>query len=157
MSRSELSFDYLKAKQRSSREGFPPDFGLRIHRAISWLGRSESEEGDDAARFLFLWIAFNAAYADERGRRDEERDAFRDFFEQLQELDAEHRIYNSVWERFPASIRMFLENRFVFAPFWAFHNGVAGYENWEDRFAAAKRAFNQAIIGKRTALGPVFS
>ena len=56
----------LKAKQRAIREGFPETMGLRAHRAISWIGRAEACGDDDDARFVFLWIAFNAAYADER-------------------------------------------------------------------------------------------
>ena len=39
--------------------------GLRVHRALSWLRRAELCEGDEDARFIFLWIALNAAYADE--------------------------------------------------------------------------------------------
>ncbi|NEU35080.1 hypothetical protein GN156_30950, partial [bacterium LRH843] len=56
----------LKAKQRAIREGFPETMGLRAHRAISWIGRAEACGEDDDARFIFLWIAFNAAYADEQ-------------------------------------------------------------------------------------------
>jgi len=61
-------FDHaaLKAKQRAIRSGFPETMGLRAHRAISWIGRAEACGADDDARFIFLWIAFNAAYADER-------------------------------------------------------------------------------------------
>ena len=53
----------LKTKQRAIRAGFPETMGLRAHRAISWIGRAETCGGDDDARFIFLWIAFNAAYA----------------------------------------------------------------------------------------------
>lgn len=56
----------LKTKQRAIRAGFPETMGLRAHRAISWIGRAEACGDDDDARFIFLWIAFNAAYADER-------------------------------------------------------------------------------------------
>ena len=55
----------LKARQRAMRDSFAPSLSLRTHRALSWLGRAESETADDDARFLFLWIAFNAAYANE--------------------------------------------------------------------------------------------
>jgi hypothetical protein len=55
----------LKTKQRAIREGFPQTMGLRVHRAISWIGRAEACGADDDAKFIFLWIAFNAAYADE--------------------------------------------------------------------------------------------
>lgn len=54
----------LKAKQRAIRDGFPETMGLRVHRAISWVGRAEDCGDDHDARFIFLWIAFNAAYAD---------------------------------------------------------------------------------------------
>lgn len=54
-----LEFSALKEKQRAIRAGFPETMGLRVHRAISWVGRSEACDGDDDARFLFLWIAFN--------------------------------------------------------------------------------------------------
>ncbi|TJV93347.1 MAG: hypothetical protein E5X52_31940 [Mesorhizobium sp.] len=66
-----LKFEALKEKQRQLRAGFPENFGLRVHRSISWIGRAEAEVNDPAAAFLFLWIAFNAAYADERDVRGE--------------------------------------------------------------------------------------
>lgn len=61
-----LSFSALKEKQRAIRAGFPETMGLRVHRSISWIGRAEACGDDHDARFIFLWIAFNAAYADER-------------------------------------------------------------------------------------------
>ena len=44
----------------------------RLHRALSWLGRAEHEKDDDDARFLFLWVAFNAAYGLELRERSDE-------------------------------------------------------------------------------------
>lgn len=61
-----LTHAELKTKQRAIREDFPETMGLRVHRAISWIGRAEACGTDDDAKFIFLWIAFNAAYADER-------------------------------------------------------------------------------------------
>ena len=80
----------LKAKQRAIRAGFPETMGLRAHRAISWIGRAEACGDDDDARFIFFWIAFNAAYADEREFQTVapgERAAFVDFFGKLVALD----------------------------------------------------------------------
>ena len=140
----------LKATQRALREGFPPDMGLRVHRSISWIGRAERETEDCDARFVFLWIAFNAAYADERdfavpavggnARRD-----FAAYFEHLIRLDQAHRIYNAIWQKFPGPIRLLMENRYVFQPFWSHHNGIEGYEDWSRRFAAASRTFVAAV------------
>ena len=64
-----MDFKTLKARQREERENYPINLGLRVHRALSWLDRAEQSDDDDA-RFIFLWIAFNAAYANEIGDRD---------------------------------------------------------------------------------------
>ncbi len=61
----QLFYAELKTTQRKYRDGFPSGLGLRTHRSLSWLQRAEQEQGDDDARFIFLWIAFNAAYAHE--------------------------------------------------------------------------------------------
>ena len=42
----------LKSKQRAIRDGFPETMGLRVHRAISWIGRGEACVDDDSARLL---------------------------------------------------------------------------------------------------------
>ncbi|WP_051521170.1 HEPN domain-containing protein [Rubellimicrobium mesophilum] len=152
--RRDLGFEALKARQRAIRSDFPEPFGLRIHRTLSWLARAESEPTDPAAMFLFLWIAFNAAYADESdvlGERPQgERGAFAWFFGQLDQLDSERRLYACVWERFSGPIRLLLENRYVYGPFWSHHNGQPGYENWETRFATARRAFHAALARQDT-------
>ena len=106
----------LKTKQRAIRAGFPETMGLRAHRAISWIGRAEACGDDDDARFIFLWIAFNAAYADEREFQTVapgERAAFVDYFGKLVALDDGRRIYNALWQRFSGPVRMLMENRYV--------------------------------------------
>lgn len=141
----------LKTKQRAIREGFPETMGLRVHRAISWIswiGRAETCRDDDDARFIFLWIAFNAAYADEREFQSiapGERAAFQDYFGRLVTHDHGHRIYNALWQRFSGPVRMLMENRYLFNPFWQHHNGIEGFEDWEDRFKASSRGFAHAF------------
>ena len=88
-------FEELKTKQRRIRDGFPQTMGLRIHRSISWVGRSEACGEDHDGRFIFLWIAFNAAYADEREFQSiapGERAAFRDYFGKLVAHDTDRAI-----------------------------------------------------------------
>ena len=143
----------LKAKQRALRDGFPETMGLRVHRSISWIGRAEAAEDDDA-RFIFLWIAFNAAYAGEqefRGRGLSEREAFQDFFVQMVRLDMKRRIYDQIWEGFSGPIRMLMHNRYVFNPFWHHHNGIAGHENWERKFGASATHFARVVEEQDTA------
>ena len=118
------------------------DLPLRVHRAISWIGRAAQETEDHDAEFIFSWIAFNAAYAQEIHSAQDmsERSRLRDFFRQLLRLDSEGRLFDAVWDMFSESIRTLLENKYVFQPFWQFHNGVRGYEDWELRFEASRRS-----------------
>ena len=149
-----LKFSALKEKQRAIRAGFPETMGLRVHRAISWVGRAEACDGDDDARFLFLWIAFNAAYADEREFQSiapGERAAFLDFFGKLVALDKEKKVYKALWQKFTGPVRLLMDNRFVFNPFWQHHNGIDGYDDWEARFNASVRSFTQAFQAGDTA------
>lgn len=145
------SFEILKEKQRTIRDQFPEALGLRVHRSISWLGRAEKETSDSDVRFILLWIGFNAAYASDIIEDiSSERGAFRLFFDTLIELDKDHRIYNAVWERFPHEIRLLLNNKYVFAPFWNHHNNIAGFENWADSLSQSQRVIAIAMTKRDT-------
>lgn len=103
-------------------------------------------------RFILLWIAFNAAYAQERiSEANGERAEFRSFFEKLVTSDSNNSIYRLIWMRYSNEIRILLDNRYVFSPFWQHMNGVTGYEDWEDRFASSKRLTSTALSQKDTA------
>jgi hypothetical protein len=146
-----LSHGALKSKQRAIRDGFPIELTLRVHRSLSWFGRACAEDDDTDVRFILLWIAFNAAYASDIDvEAGGDREKFRLFFKTLIDLDPERRIYNSVWERFPHEIRLFLDNRFIYAPFWAHQNGQPGYEDWEERLARSKHAISRAMARQDT-------
>ena len=149
-----ISHEALKAKQRALRDGFHENLGLRIHRALSWLHRAEIAEGDPDARFIFLWIAFNAAYAEDvpDGHLVSERSFFDGFFFRILEFDHEQKIYNAIWMKFAGPIRLLLDNQYVFQPFWNHHNGIDGYEDWEERFTKSKARLHQAMIAKDTKL-----
>lgn len=144
----------LKDKQRAIRQGFPENLALRVHRSISWLQRAERENGDQDAAFIFLWIAFNSAYAEDipEASPSGERTNFDAFFERILAIDIDHRIYDAIWDRFSRSIRLLLDNQYVFQPFWHFQNGIDGYEDWEDRFAKSKRRIGLALQNRDTRL-----
>ena len=145
-----LTFSGLKDKQRNLRNGFPEDVGLHIHRALSWLGRAEKEAADADAAFIFYWIAFNAAYAHDQQPilNYGERSSFQEFFSKLIEVDNNHRIHSGIWERFPDSIRVILNNKFVFQPYWCHQNGQPGYDDWEDRFDKSRKRLNTALMSR---------
>ena len=138
--------DTLKKKQREIRSTFPDGLGLRVHRAISWLTRAEKEAGDLDVCFILLWISFNSAYASDIETTDaSERASFKNFFSTLIKLDNKHRVYDAVWTRFSQEIRILLDNKFIFGPFWSYQNGVPGYDRWEERLEASKKSASQAM------------
>lgn len=151
--------EQLKQKQRSLRDGFSLPLTLRVHRALSWLRRADAEEDDLDVRFILLWIGFNAAYAgdldralDFSGKGGGERERFDQFFAALVDMDDNNRIYNVIWERFSQEIRLLLDNKFVFAPFWKYHAGEFGGAGWELSFDSAKHAANRALAERNTAV-----
>ena len=95
----------LKAKQRAIREGFPETMGLRAHRAISWIGRAEAFGEDDDARFIFLWIAFKAAFADLHVKALSGRRAFRNKGRtRVEQLPAARKRPPAFWKIKPSSL-----------------------------------------------------
>lgn len=153
---SPLHPEALKDKQRALREGFPAALTLRVHRALSWLRRAEQVEGDGDVRFILLWIGFNAAYAGDvslalGSESQRERDLFMRFFTTLVGFDGKHRVYDMVWQRFSQEIRVLLENRYVFAPFWHHHNGMPGNADWRDKLEREHIAINAALRRTDTA------
>lgn len=148
---SPLSFNALKEKQRAIRDSFPEPLALRTHRALSWLKRAEQETDDSDVRFILLWVGFNSAYASELGPDIAgERGAFAAFFDTLVDLDKGHRIYDAVWTRFPHEIRVLLNNKYVYSPFWSHQNGVDGYDDWEARLAASQKAIAVSMAQRNT-------
>ena len=149
---TDLDHATLKTRQRTERADYPTNMGLRVHRALSWLDRAERSEDDVDARFIFLWIAFNAAYANEIGdqERSSEQQVFEYFLQKLVDLDRNQTLYNLIWTEFSKSIRLLLDNRFVYQPFWDFHNGKVSEEHWQTSFTNAKVAANKALATRRT-------
>ncbi len=146
-----LDYKNLKERQRKERESHPENSALRIHRSLSWLDRAEQCDDLDG-RFIFLWIAFNAAYANELGEITvSESELFDNFLARLIDLDNNNRLYSIVWQRYPNAIRVLLDNKFIFQPFWNYHNGYPGYENWEQMFKQSKAAVHRALADNDTA------
>ena len=142
-----LKFEELKARQRAIRESFGPSLSLRTHRALSWLNRAEHEADDDDARFLFLWISFNAAYATEILDRKAftERRRLLLFLNRLVESDQKALLHEIVWNQFSNSIRVLIDNKFVFQPFWDYHAGLVSDSAWKEAFEKSKVSANRAL------------
>ena len=128
--------EQLKAKQRDLRDGFPLLLTLRVHRSISWLRRAEQEDDDL-----------------DRAAQGNECERFQLFLAAHVGMDSSNRIYDAIWQRFAHEIRLLLDNKFVFAPFWRHQADELGGAGWGVSFDAAKRAANRALAEKNTAVG----
>ncbi len=142
-----FTHDRLKDRHREIRDELPQAVSLRTHRALSWLRRADAEQADADARFIFLWIAFNAAYANEIHDRASfgERRLLTAFLQHLTEVDGEQLLYRTVWEQFPRAIRLLIDNRYVFQPFWDYKNGRLDEAELQQRFQASKEAAYRAL------------
>ena len=140
----------LKDRHRAVRDGQPEATAVRIHRAISWLARAERETDDADARFIFLWIALNAAYASEFGFERTERDQTRTFLAQVLAGDTQRQLHAVVFRQFSGPIRTLVENRFVFEPFWRAMREHDGSGRWEASFAASRKLALQALMEQKT-------
>ena len=140
-------YNTLKTRHREDRENFPMPLSMRVHRALSWLDRAEQESEDLDAKFIFQWVAFNAAYANEVPGRENfsERKQFLGFLDRLIDSDTDQLLYSLVWDQFSGAIRLLIDNKYVFQPFWDFHNGLITEEQWQSAFQKSKTAASRAL------------
>lgn len=133
-------------------------FTLRMHRALSWLQRAEAAGEDDDLAFVCLWIAFNAAYAQDLGQGTgggtSERQAFRNFMADVCALDQGKALSALVWQVFPGPIRLLLDNQYVFQPFWDAlnnpRNDGSTPGHWREAFDDARQRVHRALAQQDT-------
>ncbi|EKO3584752.1 hypothetical protein N6B98_000676 [Vibrio metschnikovii] len=147
-----LTFNTLKQRHRAERDQYPSALSIRVHRALSWLNKAEQCNDDDSA-FLFLWIAFNSAYAQDFEQKSSfgERGLFQEFLSKLVELDKQQQLSAIVWEQYSGPIRCILDNEFILQAYWDYQAGRIDQESWKQARSKAKIAANQALSQNDTA------
>ena len=140
----------MELRQRQLRARQDDAMRTRLHRALSWLGRAEKERDDDDARFLFLWVAFNAAYAGEFTDEGRELAKARVFIQRLLALDTDQRLHGLLFERFSGPVRTLMDNRYVYAPFWRALAEHDASERWKASFAESKKLALRALLDQAT-------
>lgn len=134
-----------KSSQVSQRE----QNETRMRRAKSWQNRSEETSFDDE-KFLFLWIAFNAAYGTDLSDTSDddrvtERDRFANFVNKIVEKDHERAIEKTLWDTFSGPVRVLLKNRFVFGPFWNWVQDRPEGKDWKSKFNKRNQQVLEAL------------
>ena len=153
-------YQLLKERHRQERGTYPQALSLRIHRALSWLNKAEMCDDHDS-KYIFLWIAFNAAYAQDFEYKADfgERGLYQEFLAKIVSLDGGNKLSELVWSQYSSSIRLILDNEFILQSFWKFHSGLITEEQWKKERSQAKSIANKALSGGDTAtvLSVVFS
>lgn len=143
------SHSELKNKQRRVRDNFHENVSTRIHRALSWLQRAELCEDDLDAKFLFLWISFNAAYGQEHENfYKSETELFSRFIHRLVALDNDKELYDVLWQQFTPHIKLLLNNEFVFQPFWDYQKELITEAQWQKQFQNERGFINAALASQ---------
>ncbi|MCK8045344.1 HEPN domain-containing protein [Shewanella sp. 1CM18E] len=145
-------YDQLKARHRQERDSYPQNLSVRVHRALSWLNKAEQCTDDDS-RFTFLWVAFNAAYAQDFEQKQQfgERFRYQKFLSKLVKIDSNNLLSQIVWDNYSGDIRAILSNEFILQQYWDFHSGRITEGQWKESLAFAKSLSNRALGNSNTA------
>ena len=130
-----------------------PPLEHRLRRVASWLERGDAEHDADA-KYIFLWIAFNAAYAVERkaeGRDVQDAQRRERYFKALVPLDVERRIYRTLAANLRRPIQDIMRNEYVYHGFW---NCLTDQSfNWRDWPNRTRFEQDSKFVEERLAFG----
>lgn len=133
----------------SHKSEFNENFRLKIWRSLSWLKNAEHNEQLDI-KFVSLWIAFNAAYADELSDIQGDKNTFINFLRSVCKYNTTNSLQKILNKYHQTKIKQILELPYTFQPFWDFYNGKKTENDWLRMFNAAKKRANTAWNQKET-------
>ncbi len=117
---SKVTSAYLKNKLKQVPDHEFKNDKIRLHRAISWIKCAEDHTNNPDIKFISLWIAFNACYADNQLQLNifTEKENLKHFINQLVHQDHEELFFNILWEKFSGPIRLLIQNQYAYKYFW---------------------------------------
>ena len=133
-----IKSDSLKTRLRQLDESVNENDRIRIHRAISWLKCAEEQNDNPDLKFISLWVAFNACYADNEANDYTltEKQQFKDFITKLVNHDREEFIFELLWYKFSGPIRLLIDNKYAYKQFW--DDERIGNVDWQRSFKKSK-------------------
>ena len=149
-----VKFEKLDTDLDESNEDHP--LRRRLRRSLSWLERADSGKLDDDVRYIFLWVAFNAAYADARNLRSlDEWERYTRYFKKLtEEENDKNRIYNILKCKLMNVSLSLVENKYVFRGFWDFlDDGWFNEEKWKKSSYGRRFETDRREVRKLLGLG----
>ncbi len=126
---------------KQDRSKYSEEFGLRSYRAISWLDKAEAVEDLDS-KFIFYWISFNAAYADDINKKISETRCLLEFLSNVINRDSKGLVRATVNE-LNNTFKEIISCKYVYKSFWDFEFGRIDESTWLSNFASSN---NKAIF-----------
>lgn len=147
-----MKTDKLKQRFKEKQAEYSESTAIRIHRALSWLHKAETTHKEDIdSQFIYLWISFNSAYAQELDYDLAESENFNFFIQHILALDKQETIHQTLFKEFTQAIRLLLDNKYVYQPFWNYYNQNGNESaDWETQFTKSKHAAQISLLNKET-------
>ena len=141
MIESQNLLNYFKENKKK----FNQNLTIRLHRSLSWYKRSTEVTDDNDARFIFLWIGFNATYTGLGNFENQvyEKNLFNKYFKNLVDNDEKNFIYEYIWKKYTSTIRSVLTNEYLLPSYWK--NYKENYNVWIDEYEKEKKLVNKAL------------
>lgn len=80
-----------------------------------------------------------------------DRASFVDFIHKICQLDKKKQLYTLTWQTYSQSIRVMLDNPYIFQPFWDYQNGKISATAWQEDFTKANKKALNALKNEDTA------
>jgi len=111
----------------------------RLHRALSWLKRSEdcNPKNDAVEQFLFLWISFNAMYGDDNMSKSGDKNKLAEFLRKIVEQDEKQNLAGIMLARKDTALSL-IDNQFLYKEYWESSNSQNAHNIYGRVFADAK-------------------
>ena len=142
------TYTELKDELKSLDSAVYEDFRIRIHRALSWIKAVEEEGLSKDFEIISYWISFNACYSAIDHRKEFDAAHRSKIFEKLIELDEGREIYDMIWDKHQSTIRVLLNNQYIYGPFWENQKGAD--KDWEASYDRSNTAGFTALVAKDT-------
>lgn len=98
-----------------------------------WLNEASSGGVEPTSKFLYYWIAFDSLMDDCISLEKKAacfRTRLRGFLRYVTNIDSESHLEASLWKSYSNTIRILLDSRYTFKPYWDYQNGKISKENW---------------------------
>ncbi len=141
------SYDYLVKIHIKTRNGLGANWDRRMIRALSWIERAEKESNDPNAAFMFLWVAFNAAYGRniiddaEPPREKEQQEAY---FEKIARHD-DNMLIAKAFSQISTEIDGIFSLKVLVKSFWYKNAKNSDSSSWSNKNKWDEKGFNKAI------------